>query len=139
MILMNDEFDELYNMLSLDREDVRKLKDDYEKDISILLNRVRNYHTNNFDLSKEYDVENNFDKYRLDETFLNYNIANDVLEFKINLLQGMLQDLFVEKKFNEFKRLQEEKLPKNEYLEYTHNPTVRSDKISYWYSEFMNK
>ena len=51
----------------------------------------------------------------------------------------MLQDLFVEKKFNEFKRLQEEKLPKNEYLEYTHNPTVRSDKISYWYSEFMNK
>ena len=38
-----------------------------------------------------------------------------------------------------FKRLQEEKLPKNEYLEYTHNPTVRSDKISYWYSEFMNK
>lgn len=139
MILMNDEFDELYNMLSLDREDVRKLKDDYEKDISILLNRVRNYHTNNFDLSKEYDVENNFDKYRLDETFLNYNIANDVLEFKINLLQGMLQDLFIEKKFNEFKRLQEEKLPKNEYLEYTHNPTVRSDKISYWYSEFMNK
>lgn len=139
MILMNDEFDELYNMLSLDREDVRKLKDDYEKDISILINRVRNYHTNNFDLSKEYDVENNFDKYRLDETFLNYNIANDVLEFKINLLQGMLQDLFVEKKFNEFKRLQEEKLPKNEYLEYTHNPTVRSDKISYWYSEFMNK
>ena len=136
---MNDEFDELYNMLSLDREDVRKLKDDYEKDISILINRVRNYHTNNFDLSKEYDVENNFDKYRLDETFLNYNIANDVLEFKINLLQGMLQDLFVEKKFNEFKRLQEEKLPKNEYLEYTHNPTVRSDKISYWYSEFMNK
>ena len=139
MILMNDEFDELYNMLSFDREDVRKLKDDYEKDISILLNRVRNYHTNNFDLSKEYDVENNFDKYRLDETFLNYNIANDVLEFKINLLQGMLQDLFIEKKFNEFKRLQEEKLPKNEYLEYTHNPTVRSDKISYWYSEFMNK
>ena len=113
MILMNDEFDELYNMLSLDREDVRKLKDDYEKDISILINRVRNYHTNNFDLSKEYDIENNFDKYRLDETFLNYNIANDVLEFKINLLQGMLQDLFVEKKFNEFKRLQEEKLPKN--------------------------
>ena len=97
VILMNDEFDELYNMLSLDREDVRKLKDDYEKDISILINRVRNYHTNNFDLSKEYDVENNFDKYRLDETFLNYNIANDVLEFKINLLQGMLQDLFVEK------------------------------------------
>ena len=48
MILMNDEFDELYNMLSLDREDVRKLKDDYEKDISILINRVRNYHTNNF-------------------------------------------------------------------------------------------
>lgn len=139
MILMNDEFDELYNMLSLDREDVRKLKDDYEKDISILINRVRNYHTNNFDLSKEYDIENNFDKYRLDETFLNYNIANDVLEFKINLLQGMLQDLFIEKKFNEFKRLQEEKLPKNEYLEYTHNPTVRSDKISYWYSEFMNK
>lgn len=136
---MNDEFDELYNMLSLDREDVRKLKDDYEKDISILINRVRNYHTNNFDLSKEYDIENNFDKYRLDETFLNYNIANDVLEFKINLLQGMLQDLFIEKKFNEFKRLQEEKLPKNEYLEYTHNPTVRSDKISYWYSEFMNK
>ena len=139
MSLMNDEFDELYNMLSLDREDVRKLKDEYEKDISILINRVRNYHVNNFDLSKEYDIENNFDKYRLDESFLNYNIANDILEFKINLLQGMLQDLFVEKKFNEYKRLQEEKLPKNEYMEYTHNPTVRSDKISYWYSEFMNK
>ena len=36
-------------------------------------------------------------------------------------------------------RYVKEDISKNEYLEYTHNPTVRSDKISYWYSEFMNK
>lgn len=136
---MNDEFEELYNMLSLDREDVRKLKDDYEKDITILLNHLRSYHVNNFDLSQEYDLENNFEKYKLDESFLNYNIQNDVLEYKISLLQGYLQDLFAEKKFNEYKKQQEEKLSKNEYLEYTHNPTVKSDKVSYWFQEFMNK
>lgn len=136
---MSDEFEELYNMLSLDRDDVRKIKDEYEHDINMLLNRVRQYHINEMDLSNEYDIETNFDQYKMDETAINYNVNNDTLEYKIALLQGYLQELFVEKKFNKYKREQEEKMSKNEYLEYTHNPSVKSDKISFWYSEFMNK
>lgn len=136
---MYDEYTELYNMLSTDREDVRKLKEEYEKDMSILIGRIRSYHINRIDISNEYDLENDFDKFKVDDTNLKYSINNDAIDFKINLLQGYLQDLFVEKKFMNYLREQEEKLEKREYLEYIHNPTVRGDRISAWYQEFMQK
>ena len=57
---MYEDYNEIYNMLSMDREDVRKLKQDYEKDMSILIGRVRSYHINQLDISNEYDLDNDF-------------------------------------------------------------------------------
>ena len=136
---MNDEYNELYNMLSTDREDVRRIKEEYEKDMSVLLGRIRSYHINQIDITDEYDLENNFDKFKVDDTYLKYSINNDALDFKISLLQGYLQELFIEKKFNIYKREQEERLSKREYLEYINNPNVKSNRISAWYQEFMQK
>jgi hypothetical protein len=90
-------------MLSMDREDVRKLKQDYEKDMSILIGRVRSYHINQLDISNEYDLDNDFEKFKVDDIFLKYTTNNDAISFKINLLQGYLQDLFIENKFNEYR------------------------------------
>lgn len=136
---MNDEYSELYNMLSTDRDDVKKIKEVYEQDISLLMGKIRSYHINNVDISNDYDLENDFDKYKIDDTYLRYKVNNDAIEYKILIIQGYLQDLFIEKKFNAFRREKEEKLSKNEYLEYTHNTAVKSDKISQWYQEFMQK
>lgn len=136
---MNDEYTELYSMLSTDREDIRKVKEEYEKDMAILLGRIRSYHVNNIDISSEYDLENDFEKFKVDDTYIKYSLNNDTIEYKINLLQGYLQDLFIEKKFNAYRREQEEKLTKREYLEYIHNPSVRGDRISAWYHDFMEK
>lgn len=136
---MNDEFNELYNMLSTDRDDVKKIKEAYQEDLSVLMGKIRSYHINNVDISADYDLENNFDKFKIDDSYLRYTLNNDSIEYKIALLQGYLQDLFIEKKFNNFRREKEEKLTKNEYLEYTHNPMVKSDKIAAWYQEFMQK
>lgn len=136
---MNDEYSELYNMLSIDRDEVIKIKEAYQQDISVLMGKIRSYHINNVDISADYDLENNFDKFKVDDSYLRYKINNDSIEYKIALLQGYLQDLFAEKKFNNFRREKEEKLTKNEYLEYTHNPSVKSDKIALWYQEFMQK
>lgn len=136
---MNDDFNELYNMLSTDRDDVKKIKEAYQQDLSVLMGKIRSYHINNVDISADYDLENNFDKFKIDDSYLRYTLNNDSIEYKISLLQGYLQDLFIEKKFNNFRREKEEKLTKNEYLEYTHNAMVKSDKIAAWYQEFMQK
>ncbi|MCH5167663.1 MAG: hypothetical protein J1F35_07240 [Erysipelotrichales bacterium] len=136
---MNDEYNELYNMLSTDRDEVRKIKDAYQQDISLLVGKIRSYHINNVDISTDYDLENNFDKFKVDDSYLRYKLNNDAIEYKISLLEGYLADLFAEKKFNNFRREKEEKLTKSEYLEYTHNPSVKSDKIAQWYQEFMQK
>lgn len=136
---MNEEFKEIYEILSTDRDDVKKIKGDYQKDIADLLGKIRGYHINNIDISDDYDLDHDFDKYKLDDTFLRFTVNDEAIEYKIVLLQGYLQDLFLEKKFNEYRRQKEEKLTKNEYLEYTHNSSVKGDKISAWYQEFMNK
>ena len=136
---MNDEYSELYNMLSTDRDEIRKIKDAYQQDLSLLVGKIRSYHINNVDISADYDLENNFDKFKVDDSYLRYKLNNDSIEYKITLLQGYLNDLFTEKKFNNFRREKEERLTKNEDLEYTHNPSVKSDKIAQWYQEFMQK
>ncbi len=136
---MADEFDELYNMLSTDREDVKTIKSNYEKDLSMLLGRIYSYPVDSINIQEEYDLENDFEKYKMNNIFLNYTLHDDALDYKISLLQNYLQELFVQKKFNQFIKEKEESLSKGEYLEYVHNSTVRSEKVSAWYQEFMQK
>ena len=107
---MTDEYSELYNMLSTDRDDVRKIKEAYQQDISLLLGKIRSYHINNVDISNDYDLEDDFEKFKVDDTYLRYKINNDSIEYKISILQGYLSDLFVEKKFNNYRREKEENI-----------------------------
>lgn len=136
---MIDEFSELQDMLSLDREEVKEIKKHYEEDLPILIGKIKSYTINSVDISSEYDLENNFDQYKVDDIFLRYFLNKDAIEYKILLMQEYLQDLFMEKKFNEYRKSEEEKLSKNEYLEYINNPNVRTDKINMWYKDFLNK
>lgn len=136
---MTEEFNELYNMLSTDRDDVKNIKANSEKDISMLLGRVSSYAVDDINIENDYNLETDYERYKIDNIFLNFNVRKDLTEYKITLLQSYLQDLFVEKKFNEYRKDKEEKLSKSEYLEYIHNPTVRSDRITTWYQEFMQR
>lgn len=136
---MTEEFNELYNMLSTDREDVKNIKANSEKDISMLLGRVRSYIVDDVNMETDYNLDTDYERYKVDNIFLNYNVRKDLTEYKITLLQSYLQDLFVEKKFNDYRKEKEEKLSKTEYLEYMHNATVRSDRIAAWYQEFMQR
>ncbi|MDE6141151.1 MAG: hypothetical protein K2G03_00970 [Bacilli bacterium] len=136
---MTEDFYELYNMLSTDREDVKNIKANSEKDISMLLGRVRSYIVDDVNMEADYNLDNDYERYKVDNIFLNYNVRKDLTEYKITLLQSYLQDLFAEKKFNEYRKEKEEKLSRTEYLEYMHNPTVRSDRIAAWYQEFMQR
>lgn len=136
---MADEFEELYNMLSTDREDVKQIKSNYEKDLSLLIGRINSYHIDSINTQDEYNIDDEFDKYKLNNIFLNYTLHNDAVDFKISLLQNYLQDLFIEKKFNQYIKEKEEGLSKVEYLEYVHNGTVRSERIAAWYQDFMQK
>ncbi|MCX4364758.1 MAG: hypothetical protein OSJ70_03195 [Bacilli bacterium] len=136
---MTEEFNELYNMLSTDREDVKNIKANSEKDISMLLGRVRSYIVDDINMESDYNLDTDYERYKVDNIFLNYNVRKDITEYKITLLQSYLQDLFIEKKFNEYRKQKEEALSKTEYLEYMHNTTVRSDRIAAWYQEFMQR
>lgn len=136
---MTEEFNELYNMLSTDREDVKNIKANSEKDISMLLGRVRSYTVDDVNIESDYNLDTDYERYKIDNIFLNYNVRKDLMEYRITLLQSYLQDLFVEKKFNDYRKEKEEKLSKTEYLEYMHNPTVKSDRIAVWYQEFMQR
>lgn len=136
---MTEEFNELYNMLSTDRDDVKNIKDNSEKDISMLLGRARSYVVDDVNIESDYNLDTDYERYKVDNIFLNYNIRKDLTEYKITLLQSYLQDLFAEKKFNDYRKEKEEKLSKTEYLEYMHNATVRSDRIAAWYQEFMQR
>ena len=136
---MTEEFEELYDMLSSDRPEVRELKDRYEKEISVLLNKVRSYKVDNVDIQSEYDITEDFTKFQLDDINLRHNVELDLIQYKIAVLQGYLQDLFSEKKFLEFRRTQEQQLSKDEYLVYINNPEYQSHFVNAWYQDFMEK
>lgn len=136
---MIEEFEELYDMLSTDRPEVRELKEKYEKEISMLLNKVRSYTVDNIDIQSEYDITEDFTKFQLDDINLRHSIEQDLIQYKISILQGYLQDLFSEKKFADFKRTQEQQLSKDEYLVYTNNPEYQAHFINAWYQDFMEK
>ena len=136
---MNEEFNELYSMLSLDREEIKTIKDEAKRDLSVLMGRVKSYKPINFDVSNEYDLDNNFDRFKIDDSFIRYNLRNDITEYKISLIEDYLNDLFTEKKFNEYVKEKENSLSKPEYMEYIKNPVSREDRINGWYQEFMQK
>jgi len=136
---MTEEFEELYDMLSSDRPEVRELKERYEKEISVLLNKVRSYKVDNIDIQSDYDITEDFTKFQLDDINLRHNIELDLIQYKIAVLQGYLQDLFSEKKFLEFRRTQEQQLSKDEYLVYINNPEYQSHFVNAWYQDFMEK
>lgn len=136
---MTEEFNELYSMLSTDREDVKKVKANSEKDISMLLGRVRSYTVDDINIESDYNLDTDYERYKVDNIFLNYNVRKDLSEYKITLLQSYLQDLFTEKNLMIIVKKKKKKLSKSEYLEYMHNPTVKSDRIAAWYQEFMQR
>lgn len=133
---MNDEYDELYNMLSSDKEDVRKIKDNFKDDISYYLTKIKNYQANTIDISSNYDLEKEYDKFKMDDIALRFNLNDECLNYKLILLSKYMEELKKERLFLEFKRSKEDLMSRQEYQEYLRNDLYRNDLVSRWYKEF---
>ncbi len=133
---MNDEYDELYNMLSSDREEINKIKDTFKEDITYYLSKIKNYQVNTIDITSEYDLENNYDQFKNNDIQIKYDLNKECIDYKIAMLLKYIDDLKIEKRFLEFKRSKEDMLNKNEYQEYLRNDIFRNDLITKWYKEF---
>ncbi len=133
---MNDEYDELYNMLSSDKEDVRKIKDNFKDDISYYLTKIKNYQANTIDISSNYDLEKEYDKFKMDDIALRFNLNDECLNYKLILLSKYMEELKKERLFLEFKRSKEDLMSRQEYQEYLRNDLYRNDLVSKWYKEF---
>lgn len=133
---MNDEYDELYNMLSSDREEINKIKDTFKEDITYYLSKIKNYQVNTIDITSEYDLENNYDQFKNNDIQIKYDLNKEYIDYKIAMLLKYIDDLKIERRFLEFKRSKEDMLNKNEYQEYLRNDIFRNDLITKWYKEF---
>ena len=133
---MNDEYDELYNMLSPDREEINKIKDTFKEDITYHLSKIKNYQVNTIDITSEYDLENNYDQFKNSDIQIKYDLNKECIDYKIAMLLKYIDDLKIERRFLEFKRSKEDMLNKNEYQEYLRNDIFRNDLITKWYKEF---
>ena len=133
---MNDEYDELYNMLSSDREEINKIKDTFKEDITYYLSKIKNYQVNTIDITSEYDLENNYDQFKNNDIQIKYDLNKECIDYKIAMLLKYIDDLKIERRFLEFKRSKEDMLNKNEYQEYLRNDIFRNDIITKWYKEF---
>lgn len=133
---MNDEYDELYNMLSSDREEINKIKDTFKEDITYYLSKIKNYQVNTIDITSEYDLENNYDQFKNNDIQIKYDLNKECIDYKIAMLLKYIDDLKIERRFIEFKRSKEDMLNKNEYQEYLRNDIFRNDLITKWYKEF---
>ena len=71
---MNDEYDELYNMLSSDREEINKINDTFKEDITYYLSKIKNYQVNTIDITSEYDLENNYDQFKNSDIQIKYDL-----------------------------------------------------------------
>lgn len=120
-------------------EEVNQEKDICEKDILNLIDKAKSYHVNNIDISKYYDLSNEFDRYKIDDSLQRYKLNREITDYKIDLLQSFLRELFEEKKFVEFKLEKEQNLNEQEYKEYLNNVVARTEYINRWYSEFINQ
>jgi len=137
--MMDEDFKELNDMISLDREEVRQEKEICQKYITKYLDDLKSYHINNVDISSHYDLENDYNKYKIDDTYTRYNLNKEMIDYKIEILQRYLQDLKLEQRFLEFKLKKELDLTDNEHKEYLSNPVVRHEKVSKWFDEFYEK
>lgn len=135
---MKDEYDELFNMLSSDREEINRIKESFKEDLTYFLTKIKNYQVNYLDISEEYDLANNYDKFKMDDINLKYNLSKECLDYKIAMMLKYIDDLKLERRFIEFKRSKEDLLSKNEYQEYLRNDLYRNDLITKWYKEFEN-
>lgn len=133
---MNDEYDELYNMLSSDREEINKIKDTFKEDITYYLSKIKNYQVNTIDITSEYNLENNYDQFKNSDIQIKYDLNKECIDYKIAMLLKYIDDLKIERRFLEFKRSKEDMLNKNEYQEYLRNDIFRNDLITKWYKEF---
>lgn len=133
---MNDEYDELYNMLSSDREEINKIKDTFKEDITYYLSKIKNYQVNTIDITSEYDLENSYDQFKNSDIQIKYDLNKECIDYKIAMLLKYIDDLKIERRFLEFKRSKEDMLNKNEYQEYLRNDIFRNDLITKWYKEF---
>ena len=133
---MNDEYEELYNMLSSDREEINKIKDTFKEDITYYLSKIKNYQVNTIDITSEYDLENNYDQFKNNDIQIKYDLNKECIDYKIAMLLKYIDDLKIERRFLEFKRSKEDMLNKNEYQEYLRNDIFRNDLITKWYKEF---
>ena len=127
----------------MDQEKVKELinneKDICEKNIFKIIETARSYHVNNIDISKYYNLPEEFDKYKIDDITNRYKLNNEVNTYKIDLLNTLLKDLYNEKKFIEYKFKKELELSEQEYKEYSTNIVSRNDYVSRWLNEFNNK
>lgn len=133
---MSDELAELFNMLSMDRDDVREIKKNYEQQLSILLGNVRSLNVQNISLINDYDINTEFDKFKIDDISLRYKLHAEAMEYKISLLQSYIKELNTEKKFLEYRRKKEEELSKDDYLSYVNDINFRTSKLTNWLQEF---
>ena len=101
---MNDEYDELYNMLSSDREEINKIKDTFKEDITYYLSKIKNYQVNTIDITSEYNLENNYDQFKNSDIQIKYDLNKECIDYKIAMLLKYIDDLKIEIRFLEFKR-----------------------------------
>ena len=118
---------------------INKEKDICEKDIFSLINKAKTYHVNNVDISKFYDLENDYNRFKLDDSTQRYNLNKEIIDYKLSLLHQFINDLEEEKKFLDYKVEKEHALNEREYNEYLTNVVARTDYINKWYNEYINK
>lgn len=120
-------------------EEVNKEKNICERDILGLIDRAKSYHVNNIDISKYYDLNTDYEKYKVDDTLQRYRLNKEITDYKIDVLQTFLKELFEEKRFVEFKLGKEQALSDQEYKEYLSNVVARTEYVNRWYNEFINQ
>lgn len=114
-------------------------KDICKKNIFKMIDQARNYHVNNIDISKYYNLPEEFDKYKIDDITNRFKLNDEVNTYKIDILNSLLKDLYNEKKFLEYRFKKEQELSQQEYIDYSTNIVTRNDYVSKWLNEFNNK
>lgn len=136
---MSEDFKDLYNMLTSEREDIASSKAEFEKTVNELLGSIRSLMIPNIDLTKEFDLSTNFETFMIEDINTKHHLHVDAINYKIAVLQEYLQSLFTEKKFLEYRRSKEEEMTKEEYIEYISSLEDATNLIEKWYQEFMQK